>query len=86
MASVCCDSFSIVKSLLISLVFLLWISQGSSKPHRNSPDFSNSFGDDTVSLSRFLAVYNLKINKLSLKFLNDLFINILFFFIKDFIV
>lgn len=52
MASVCCDSFSTIKSLLISLVFLLWISQGSSKPHRRShspDDFSNSFGDDVVS-------------------------------------
>lgn len=60
MASVCCDSFSIVKSLLISLVFLLWISQGSSKPHRrtHSPDdFSNSFGDDVVSLILFKSVF-----------------------------
>lgn len=53
MASVCCDSFSIVKLLLISLVFLLWITQGSSIPHRRNhfpDDFSNSFDDDVVSL------------------------------------
>lgn len=71
MASVCCDSLSTVKIFLISLVFLFWISQGSSKPHRrtHSPDdFSNSFGDDVVSFflnvlpSLFLALCSLKIN------------------------